>query len=493
MPSKKNRDRELKTVGVHVFTRDLRVKDNAALNHNIACSGGNVVPLFVCTPEQLDAAKSEYYSANAARFMFECLENLRDETGGKLVVASGTHQDVLRAVITDLAKRYDVINITLARDYTPYSRKRLESINKIMRAANKKVDGSVRVVEVEDYTLFPLGSVVTGSREAGGYRVFTPFYTKVKPRFGEIRKPTTKKASWVSARVSGGGAAELTLGEARARFVREADLAPAPAMVGGRPEALKKLRAPAMKKLADYGKTRNTLSIPTSRLSAYIKFGCVSIREVFFSMYAAFRDRNHDLIRQLLWREFYAHLVHWYPQVIRGVMLNDKYNRIQWNGTRTQFNKWREGRTGYPIVDACMRELNNTGYMHNRGRLITSEFLTKILRVNWRWGERYFAQRLIDYDPASNNGGWTWVSGVGTDSQPYFRIMNPWGQGKKHDPDGAYIRAHLPEVVDVPVSYLHKWDEHHKQCKEVAPDYPAPMVVYEKERETTLKLYKKYV
>lgn len=489
MSRAKKADADLKTIGVHVFTRDLRVKDNVALNHNIACSGGRVVPLFVCTPEQLDAGKSAYYSANGARFMFECLENLRAETGGALTVCRGTHQAVLRSVIAELAKSYDVINITIARDYTPYSRARMAKINGLLRAANNKVKGSVRIAEVEDYTLFPLGSVTTRENSGSGYRVFTPFYNAVLKRLGEVRKPTTRKASWEAVKVP----SALSLEEARRLSVREADLAPAPAVAGGRPEALKRLRAPAMKRLVGYGKTRNTLAVPTSRLSAYIKFGCVSIREVFFSMYSVFRDRGHDLIRQLLWREFYAHLAHWYPQVLKGVMLKEKYNSIRWDGTRAQFKRWCEGRTGYPIVDACMRELNTTGYMHNRGRLISSEFLTKILRVNWRWGERYFAQRLIDYDPASNNGGWTWVTGMGTDSQPYFRIMNPWTQGKRHDPDGEYLRAHLPEVKDVPVAFLHAWGARHGKCKRLAPDYPAPMVVYEEEREKTLKLYKKYV
>ena len=219
------------------------------------------------------------------------------------------------------------------------------------------------------------------------------------------------------------------------------------------------------------------------QLSAYIKFGCISIREV----YKKFKS-NVKIIRQLIWRDFYANILFEYPNVLHQAM-KEKYRKIKWNHNVQYLNAWKEGKTGFPIVDAAMRELNETGFMHNRGRLIVSSFLIKTLLINWQEGEKYFATRLIDYDPASNNGNWQWGASTGVDSQPYFRIFNPWLQSKTHDPDCAYIKKWIPELKDIPNKEIHKW---YNYCNNYTKlKYLFPIVDFDKQKKLSLKMYAK--
>ena len=230
---------------------------------------------------------------------------------------------------------------------------------------------------------------------------------------------------------------------------------------------------------------RNILKCNTSILSAYIKFGCISIREV----YHFFKDTfglSSELIRQLIWRDFYAHVLFAYPNV-----LDKSSNKIKWMKNKGYFDKWCSGNTGFPIIDACMRQLNNTGWMHNRGRLVTSCFLVKTLLLDWREGEKYFANKLIDYDVASNNGNWQWISGTGVDSMPYFRTFNPWTQSENYDNDAEYIKQWVPELNDVEPKDIHNWDEMYKKYKDI--NYPKPIVEFRKQRIKSLELYKKYL
>ena len=177
----------------------------------------------------------------------------------------------------------------------------------------------------------------------------------------------------------------------------------------------------------------------TTKLSAYIKFGCVSIREVYYNYH-----KNRSLLRELIWREFYANIMYYFPHVI-GSNFKKKYDKIKWSNNKDWFDKWCKGQTGYALVDAGMNQLNTTGWMHNRVRMVVAMFLTKDLLIDWRWGEKYFATKLVDYDPASNNGGWQWSASTGTDAQPYFRIFNPEIQTKKYDKNYDYIKKWNPE------------------------------------------------
>jgi deoxyribodipyrimidine photo-lyase len=248
---------------------------------------------------------------------------------------------------------------------------------------------------------------------------------------------------------------------------------------GGRSAGLKVLDS-ALKTQKHYSKTRDILSIHTSLLSPYIKFGCVSIREVFHK----FRTIK-DLTRQLIWREFYMNILYAHPHVL-GHAMKPNYNKIRWRTNARYLHAWKTGNTGFPIVDAGMRQLNTTGYMHNRARLIVASFLTKTLLIDWREGEQYFAQKLVDYDPASNNGNWQWIASTGADSQPYFRIFNPYNQSAEVDEDAIYIKTWIPELKDIPAKEIHNWYKYHTEYK---IHYPAPIVDYSVQKEKAIEMY----
>jgi len=218
--------------------------------------------------------------------------------------------------------------------------------------------------------------------------------------------------------------------------------------------------------IKEYGDKRNFPAIHgTSRLGVHYRFGTVSIREKA----AKAIGLSETYLNELIWRDFYSQILHHFPHIVKE-SFRKKYDNIDWRNNKEEFEAWCQGKTGYPIVDAGMRELNTTGYMHNRVRMIAASFLTKHLLIDWRWGEAYFAQKLLDYDLASNNGGWQWASGSGTDAAPYFRIFNPWTQQDKFDKHKAYIKKWIPEYG--------------------TPQYPQPIVDHKEARERCLKTYK---
>jgi deoxyribodipyrimidine photo-lyase len=233
---------------------------------------------------------------------------------------------------------------------------------------------------------------------------------------------------------------------------------------GGRQEAIKQLRI-AAKNIKHYAQTRDELSKPTSQLSAFIKFGNISVREVYYSF-----KSNHPFIRQIYWRDFYAGILYSFPRVL-GHALKPKYDKIKWHHNEKWFEAWKNGVTGIPIVDASQRQLIATGWSHNRGRMISSSILIKILLIDWRKGEKFYAQHLVDYDVASNNGGWQWAAGTGCDAAPYFRVFNPYLQTQKFDPELKYIKKWVPEYDQL--------------------TYPRPIVEHDFARKRCLEVYKK--
>lgn len=220
-------------------------------------------------------------------------------------------------------------------------------------------------------------------------------------------------------------------------------------------------------------------------LSAHNKFGTCSIREVYYAIADTF-SKEHTLIRELYWRDFFTHVAWNFPYVF-GESFHKKFDKLKWSTNAKAFKAWCDGKTGFPVVDAAMRQLNSTGYMHNRARLIVSSFLTKDLHIDWRLGEKYFAQKLVDYDPAVNNGNWQWSASTGCDAQPYFRIFNPWLQQKKFDPICAYIKEWVPELKSVDTKIIHNWFDQAKQIN----GYPLPIVDHSVEAKIALSYYKK--
>jgi len=449
--------------GLFIFRRDLRIIDNIGLLD--ACSKcSKVYTVFIFTPEQVTGA-NKFKSDNAVQFMIESLQDLASaisKKGGHLYTFYGKNDAIVKQLITAL----DIDGIFFNMDYSPYAIERDESIAAL---ADKM---GIQVFTSQDYYLLEPGTVLNGSKQV--YQKFTPFYNSAHTKHVD---PPNNKAITNLTKTSKNLAHTLSLDTALSRFTTDN---PNIMVKGGRQEAILNLKA-ATKSQTHYSKTHNDLFKSTTRLSASIKFGCISIREV----YKVFRN-NTDLIRQLWWRDFYANILYAYPRVL-GSALKPNYRKLRWHNNTTWFKCWTKGQTGYPIVDAGMRQLNTTGYMHNRARLIVASFLVKTLLISWEHGEQYFAKMLTDYDPASNNGNWQWIAGSGADSQPYFRIFSPKEQNKNFDPDCEYIKQWIPELKDVPVKDIINWDTEYVNYKDIK--YVKPICDFAKQKGLALKMY----
>ena len=256
---------------------------------------------------------------------------------------------------------------------------------------------------------------------------------------------------------------------------------------GGRCNALKILKR--ISEFKGYNKNRNNLNYETTTLSAYLKYGNLSIREVYYNFKKNLGTSN-ELIKQLFWRDFYLINIFHRPDIYKSVTRPD-YNKIKWSTNPELFNKWCRGETGFPVVDAAMMQMNTTGYMHNRARLIVSSFLIFNLRLHWKMGEEYFSKKLIDYDIASNNGNWKWVAAIESFSNDYYKSMAVISQGKRFDPRGEYIKSWLPQLGDLPGEHLVDWEKYHSKYNIDEVNYFTPCVDSKNSRIKTLSLYKK--
>jgi deoxyribodipyrimidine photo-lyase len=454
--------------GIFIFRRDLRIQDNIGL-HEMSKICKRIIPIFIFTPEQV-TEKNKFRSRNAIQFMIESLDDLAGNLSihkSGLYCFMGENVDVIQSLL----KKTGAQHVGFNRDYTPYAIKRDREIADLCA----KLD--VQCHLFDDYYLFPPGTLTkTGFREGSlqskntisyddYYRKFTPFYGKAMDNINKMRKSVVLNPKSLSKLASTTGLGLIHLTD---MYIRYASMNPNVSCRGGRRYALDAI-ADAKQSQRKYQDTRDQLIVPTSRMSAYIKFGCVSIGEVA----EAFKNIK-ELFRQLIWREFYAHTLFVFPEVLTQY----SWHENQGNSIKkdAMFKAWKDGETGVPIVDACMRELNQTGYMHNRGRLIAASYLAKTMGVDWRLGERYFAQQLVDYDVASNNGNWRWIASaaelkladgakIHLDTQPPFRTFSPWLQAKKCDPDAEYIKKWVPELRTVDPKDIHKW-------KDVSDKYP---------------------
>ena len=448
--------------GLFIFRRDFRIIDNNGLNLlNERCK--NIYTIFIFTPEQVGSG-NKYKSDNSVQFMIESLQDLASQiskAGGHLYTFFG-HND---KVVEDCIKAWDINIVCFNLDITPYAKERDAKIIKLCEHLK------TYVMYDYDYYLHQPGTILNGSGEP--YQKFTPYYESCLKKKVEapakMRKLHLKKSD---AHIPN----KITLEQALTKFTK---VNPDILVHGGRPDAIKTLKT-ALRTQTHYVKNHNDLDKQTTQLSAYIKFGCLSVREI----YKALRSKT-AIIRQIIWRDFYANILYSFPHVL-GHALKTKYNKIHWHHNETWFKKWCQGDTGFPVVDAGMRQLNATGYMHNRARLIVASFLVKTLLIDWRKGEEYFATKLTDYDVASNNGNWQWVASTGADSQPYFRIFNPWEQAKNCDPDCEYIKQWVPELKDVPVKDILNWETTYTEYKDTK--YPKPIVDYKKQKELALKM-----
>ena len=447
------------TNSVFIFRRDLRLHDNTGLNEALRLSK-QVLPCFIFDPRQIEP--HSYQSKPALQFMLQSLTDLQQQL--KAVGAElGLYHALPVQVISQLVQQQAIQAVFINRDYTPFSRQRDDELAKLC----KELGISLHILN---------DSLITEPEQAlksdqTPYKVFTAFYNNAR-QFPVTLPVSLSSQSFLrpqtSANIEDVG---LSLTEIKANVLQ-----------GGRNQVLAMLAT--LTQQTDYQNTRDYPALDcTSKLSAHLKFGTCSVREAYYAIVDTLGS-EHPLLRQFYWRDFFTHIAYHFPQVF-GRAFIDKFAHLVWDNNREYFQAWADGKTGFPIVDAGMRELNETGFMHNRVRMIVASFLVKDLHVSWRWGERYFAQHLIDYDPCVNNGNWQWAASTGCDAQPYFRIFNPWLQQQKFDADCQYIYHWLPELKGFSAKTIHQWDKKHQ-----SGDYPAPIIDHAYESQLSKAWYK---
>jgi len=402
------------------FRRDLRLQDNCGL-YNALQSGYKVLPIFIFDEEILNELPK-----NDARvtFIYEILNNINKELhkiGSAVIIEKANVFDVW----INLLKKYTIKEVYLNKDYEPYALKRDEKFKSFL------LENGVEYKSFKDQVIFEESEIVKD--DGLPYTVYTPYKNKWLKKYleNDINKFPSEKLL--------------------ENLHKEVFNLPSLSDIGFQFSDIKVL--PYNDKfISNYAKTRDLPSIETSNLSVHLRFGTVSIRKMV--EYGIKKDSIFT--SELIWREFFMQILYHFPKVVNE-NFKAKYNYIKWINNEEEFKLWCEGKTGYPIVDAGMRQLNETGYMHNRVRMIVASFLCKHLLIDWRWGEAYFAEKLLDYDLSANNGNWQWVAGTGCDSAPYFRVFNPVAQQEKFDPNFEYIKRWNPNYKETPEIVEHKF------------------------------------
>ena len=415
-----------------LFRRDLRLADNTALNEALRW-GGAVLAVFIIDPYLM---KRWQRSGRRLAFLFQSLQQLRAAVkarGGTLVLALGETESVLPALIS----RFEIDRVFVNRGYSPFGLRQ----DRILE--NMAAEMNIGFVAPDDSLLNPPRKVMKG--DGTPYTIFTPYFRKAAT-FPVVPPMALQQGEFLRAD-------DL---DSFPSGLEEHLQTQVPRFEPGEAGALAALAS--ISSLTKYDVQRDVpASEHTSHLSAHLRFGTCSARQV----HAAVReglDEQHPLIRQLYWRDFY-HQIGWHFPHVFGHAFRRHYDAIPWRSDADALGRWKEGKTGFPIVDAGMRELASTGYMHNRVRMVTASFLTKNLHLDWRLGEKHFAEQLIDFDPAVNNGNWQWSASTGCDAQPYFRIFNPWRQQLKFDKDCVYIKQWVPELRAFPAKVIHKLEK----------------------------------
>ena len=455
--------------------RDLRLADNPALA-GASDTGGQVIPVFVLDPVLLN---SPHNSPRRTAFLFDglrALDRSLRERGSRLIVRSGDPAQALAQLVAETG----ATSITAERDYTPYA-----------LARDERLGRSLPLALVDGVSVHPPGEIVRS--DGGPYTVFTPFSRawKAHPLPGPRDLIPAPPSLTTPVKLESLPVPDLPIDHAE--------------FPSGEDEAHRRLQAFAFRRGAAIGRYAADRDQPgtdgTSCLSPYLRFGMISPRHAVVAALRAAEAASapeagrgaRAWLEELTWREFYIAILAAFPEVRRRAFRAD-LQRIPWSNDRGDFAAWCEGRTGYPIVDAAMHQLAVTGWMHNRARMIVASFLVKDLLIDWRWGERWFMQHLLDGDPASNNGGWQWSAGTGTDAAPYFRVFNPVLQGKKFDPRGDYVRRWVPELARLPFDRLHTpWELTETEQGRVGVclgrDYPLPIVDHAWARRRALAAY----
>jgi deoxyribodipyrimidine photo-lyase len=427
-------------VNICWFRRDLRLHDNAALYHALK-DGLPVVPVFIFDKAILDQLEDK--NDRRVEFIHHAITDMQQQLqsmGSSMEVYYGFPSDVFRK----LAEKYSINKVFTNHDYEPYAQQRDAAIQQQLN------DAGVSFHTYKDQVIFEKDEVLKDDGKP--YTVLTPYNRKWKAKLNDFYLKSHPVEEYTN------------------QFFKQAPVA-IPSLKEMSFQAVGLLFPSAETRKEIIKKYKEQKDFPaidgTSRLSVHLRFGTISIRDLARES----QGLSEGFLNELIWRDFY-HMILWhFPQIGQGNAFKKEYDFIEWRNNESDFQKWCDGQTGYPIVDAGMRELNATGFMHNRVRMIVASFLTKHLLLDWRWGEAYFAKKLLDFDLAANNGGWQWAAGSGCDAAPYFRIFNPYLQTQKFDPKFEYIRKWVPEFEGF--------------------DYVKPIVQHELARKRCLEVYSK--
>jgi deoxyribodipyrimidine photo-lyase len=428
------------TVSVFWFRRDLRLHDNAGLFHALQASD-NVLPLFIFDKHILDDLEEK--SDKRVAFIHKAILNLQEQLVA-LRSSLKAYYGYPTEVFKQLIEKYTIEAVYTNHDYEPYAKRRDEQVAELLSS------NGIKLFSYKDQVIFEKKEIAKESDLP--YIVFSPYARK-----------------WLN-RLDGAAVGSFETGRYDSHFYhQQPQPVPDLSSMGFASEEISFPSAELEASLLQqYEKQRNFPGTEgTSRIGVHLRFGTVSIRKLVNLA----NQMSKVFLNELIWREFYQMILWNFPEVGEGKSFKPEYDRIEWLNNEDAFEKWTAGNTGYPIVDAGMRQLNETGFMHNRIRMVVASFLTKHLLIDWRWGEAYFAQKLLDFEFASNNGGWQWASGSGCDAAPFFRIFNPYIQTRKFDPDFTYISRWVPEFQEF--------------------NYPQPIVEHDFARKRCLEVYNK--
>lgn len=461
------------------FRRDLRDYDHAALYHALT-SSSQVYCVFVFDTDILD--KLDDKADRRVEFIWESVSELKhalQAKGSDLIAVNGRALETIPA----LAKTLGVDAVFSNRDYEP------DAIRRDQAVARALSENNISFHQFKDQVVFEQDEILTQAGKP--YGVFTPYKNAWLKKLNDFFLQPYPVDQYTENFAPGEGSLLPSLESIGFSRTNLSTMELPTGMSGG-----SQLFEDFVGRMQHYHETRNFPAVKgPSYLSVHLRFGTVSIRHLARTAWQMSGAGAETWLNELIWRDFYFQILHHHPRLAEGHAFKSEFDSLPFPNDKKLFQAWCDGRTGYPLVDAAMRQLNQTGYMHNRLRMVTASFLVKDLLVDWRWGERYFAEKLIDFDLAANNGGWQWAASTGCDAQPWFRIFNPVTQSEKFDGHGKFIRKYVPELKACDDKEIHApWliPPLRQQALnlEIGKDYPLPVVDHAAQRELTLALYK---